>query len=135
MLEFGSKLASEDWIDELFLCYDWSTKGVYNLISSQDHCQRSSPSWISVMLQAGFEPVQNLSFRLSWMKLCSSDNHYTTVPWSCAVVITTTPRCCMSSKKFDATTNTTTSIFFCEMLQRNATQLLSPSLAHVKVNL
>ena len=43
----------------------------FSLISSRDHCQKSSPwTW-----------VQNLSaepqFRLSWMKLCSSDNHYT----------------------------------------------------------
>ena len=50
---------------------------VFSLIFSQDHCQRSSPSWISDTLQAGFEPVQNLSSGL--------------VEWSCAVVITTTP--------------------------------------------
>ena len=31
------------------------------LISSLDHCQRLSPSQISDMPQAGFEPVQNLS--------------------------------------------------------------------------
>ena len=48
-----------------------------SFISSQDHCLRSSPSQISDTLQAGFEPVQNLS----------SDF----VEWSCAVVITTTP--------------------------------------------
>ena len=46
----------------------------FSLISSPDHCQRSSPSQISHMQQAGFEPAQNLS----WMKLCSSNNHYTT---------------------------------------------------------
>ena len=50
----------------------------FSLISSQDHCQRSSPSWISDMLQAGFKPAQNLSSGF--------------VEWSCAVVITTTPR-------------------------------------------
>ena len=38
---------------------DWR-KG-FSLISSWDHCQRSSPSQISDMLQAGFEPAQNLS--------------------------------------------------------------------------
>ena len=42
--------------DELFLWYGRPTKGL-----SRDHCQRSSPSRISDMLQAGFEPVQNLS--------------------------------------------------------------------------
>ena len=33
----------------------------FSLISSRDHCRRSSPSRISDTLQAGFEPVQNLS--------------------------------------------------------------------------
>ena len=50
----------------------------FHLISSQDHCQRSSPSRISNIPQAGFEPVQNLSSGL--------------VEWSCAAVITTTPQ-------------------------------------------
>ena len=50
----------------------------FSLISSREHCQRSSPSRISDMRGAGFEPAQNLSSGL--------------VEWSCAVVITTTPR-------------------------------------------
>ena len=33
----------------------------FSLISSQDHCQRSSPLRISHMPRVGFEPVQNLS--------------------------------------------------------------------------
>ena len=49
-----------------------------SLISSRDHCQRSSPSRISDTLRAGFETAQNLSSGF--------------VEWSCAVVITTTPR-------------------------------------------
>ena len=49
-----------------------------SLMSSWDHCQRSSPSRISDTPRARFEPVQNLSSGL--------------VEWSCAVVITTTPR-------------------------------------------
>ena len=49
----------------------------FSLISSQDHCQRSSPSWISTTLQAGFEPPQNVTSGL--------------VEWSYVVVITTTP--------------------------------------------
>ena len=49
----------------------------FSLISSRDHCQRSSPSRISDTPRAGFEPAQNLSSDL--------------VEWSCAVVITTTP--------------------------------------------
>ena len=32
---------------------------VFSLISSQDHCQRSSPSRISDTPRAGFEPAQN----------------------------------------------------------------------------
>ena len=55
---------------------DWQK--AFSLISSRDHCQRSSPSRISDTLRAGFEPAQNLS----------SDF----VDWSCAVVISTTPR-------------------------------------------
>ena len=50
----------------------------FSLISSQDYCQRSSPSRISDTPWAGFEPAQNLSSGL--------------VEWSCAAVITTTPR-------------------------------------------
>ena len=49
----------------------------FSLISSRDHCQRSSPSQISDTPRAGIEPAQNLSSNL--------------VEWSCAVVITTTP--------------------------------------------
>ena len=47
----------------------------FSLISSWDHCQRSSPSRIADTLWAGFERVQNLSSGL--------------VEWSCAVVVTT----------------------------------------------
>ena len=50
----------------------------FSLISSWDHCQRSSPSRISDTPRAGFEAAQNLSSGL--------------VERSCAVVITTTPR-------------------------------------------
>ena len=56
--------------DELFLWYGWPRKG---LISSRDHCQRSSSSRIPDSPRAGFEPVQNLSLGF--------------VEWSCAVVI------------------------------------------------
>ena len=57
---------------------DW--RKVFSLISSRDHCQRSSPSRISDTLRAGFEPAQNLSSGLleCWPELCSSDNHYIT---------------------------------------------------------
>ena len=57
-------------------CGMFDRQKVFSLISSWDHCQRSSPSRISDTPRAGFEPVQNLS----------SDF----VEWSCAVVITTT---------------------------------------------
>ena len=55
----------------------------FSLISSQNHCQRSSPSRISDTPWAGFEPAQSLRSGL--------------VQWSCAVVITTTPRRHISS--------------------------------------
>ena len=50
----------------------------FSLVSSRDHCQRSSPSRISDTPRAGFEPAQSLSSDL--------------VEWSCAVVITATPQ-------------------------------------------
>ena len=50
----------------------------FSLISSRDHCQRSSPSQISNTPRVGFEHARNLSSGL--------------VEWSCAVVITSTPR-------------------------------------------
>ena len=61
------------------LCGMVDQQNAFNHISSQDHCERSSPMQISDMLQGGFEPAQNLSSGL--------------VEWSCAVVITTTPQC------------------------------------------
>ena len=51
---------------------------VFSLISIRDHCQRSSPSRISDMPWAGFEPAQSLGSGL--------------VEWSSAVVVTTTPQ-------------------------------------------
>ena len=48
---------------------------VFSLISSQDHCQRSSQSQFFDTARAGFEPVQNLRLGL--------------VESSCAVVIIT----------------------------------------------
>ena len=56
---------------------DWPK--VFSLISSQDHCQRSfiANLWHSMSrVWTCTEP----EFRLSWMKLCRSDNHYTTAP-------------------------------------------------------
>ena len=56
----------------------------FSLISSQDHCQRSSLSRISDTQGAGFEPSENMRTGL--------------VEWSCAVVITTTPQ---PNERFD----------------------------------
>ena len=50
----------------------------FRLISSRDHCQRSSPSQISDTPRAGFEPAQSPSSGL--------------VEWSCVVVITIAPQ-------------------------------------------
>ena len=51
---------------------------IFSLISSRGHCQRSSPSRIVTGVWTHAEH----KFRLSWMKLCSSRNHYTTAPHS-----------------------------------------------------
>ena len=50
---------------------------MFSIIFSRDHCQRSSPSWISDTQRAGFKPAQNLSSGFA--------------EWSCVVMITTTP--------------------------------------------
>ena len=57
----------------------------FSLIFSQDHCQRSSPLWISDKPQAGFKPAHNLISGF--------------IKWSCAVVITTTPQHILKLKK------------------------------------
>ena len=64
-----------------YFCGMVDQRKMFSLISSWDHCQRSSPSQISDTPQAGFEPAQNqVLFRLTWMKLCISDNHHATEP-------------------------------------------------------
>ena len=55
---------------------DWQK--MFSLISSWDHCPRSSPSQIFDMPRTGFELAQNLSLGF--------------VEWSCATVKITTPR-------------------------------------------
>ena len=42
-------------------CRMFDRRKVFGLISSRDHCQRSSTSLISDTSQAGFEPAQNPS--------------------------------------------------------------------------
>ena len=59
-------------------CGKVDRRKAFSLISSRDHCQRSSPSRISDTPLTGFGPAQNLSSGL--------------VEWSCAAVITTVPR-------------------------------------------
>ena len=65
--------------DELFLWYGWPTKGIQpyfqpgpllEILTIANLRHTTSRVWTYA------EP----EFRLSWMKLCSSDNRYTTVP-------------------------------------------------------
>ena len=72
----NNALSDDD--DDYGFCGMVDQRKVFSLIFSRDHCQRPSPSQISDMWRAGFEPAQNLSLDL--------------VKWSCAVVITTTPQ-------------------------------------------
>ena len=51
----------------------------FSLISSQDNCQRPSPLQISDAASSVWTYAEP-EFRLSWMKLCSCYNHYTTAP-------------------------------------------------------
>ena len=50
----------DDDDDELF-CGMLDQQKRFSLISSRDHCQRSSPLRISDMPQAGFQPAQSPS--------------------------------------------------------------------------
>ena len=67
---------------ELINCFcgmvDW--RKAFNLISSRDHCQRSSPSRISDSSRAGFESVffQNLQFGI-YVRKCTT-KFWDTVP-------------------------------------------------------
>ena len=65
-------IGTESWW-WLLLWNGWRWKAL-SLISSRDHCQRFSPSYISGTPRAGFEPAQNLSSGCC-MELCGSDNH------------------------------------------------------------
>ena len=56
------------------ICGMVDRRKAFSLISSRDHCQRSSPSRISNTPRAGFEPAENLSLGF--------------IEWSCSVVIT-----------------------------------------------
>ena len=69
----------DDDDDELFLWYGWPTKDVKPYLQPEPLSEiltianlrhAASRIWTSA------EP----KFRLSWIKLCSSDNHYTTAP-------------------------------------------------------
>ena len=78
-------LGYNNWLTPLMMvmmmncfCGMADRRKAFSLISSQDHCQRYSPSRISNTARARYEPAQNLSSRF--------------VEWRCAVVITTTPR-------------------------------------------
>ena len=68
-------IRDDDGDDDELLCGIVDRRRTFSLISSRDDCQRSLPSRISDTSLAGFELAQNLSSRLSWMKLCSVDNH------------------------------------------------------------
>ena len=63
-----------------YFCCMVDRRKAFSPISSRDHCQRSSPSQISDTPRARFETCAEPEFRLRCMKLCSSNNHYTTEP-------------------------------------------------------
>ena len=67
---------------------DW--RKAFSLISSRDHCQRSSPSRISDMPQAGFGPAQNLSSGLlEWSAkyyFVFPDNFFNNIPSTCEII-------------------------------------------------
>ena len=58
-------------------CDIFDQQKVFSLMSSRNQCQRSSPLWISGMLQVVFKPVPNLSLGFAVVMKCSSDFCYT----------------------------------------------------------
>ena len=79
VLSYDDDYDDDDDDDELFLWYGWSTKGV------QPYFQPGPLSEIFIIVNL-WHAVSRIwtcaepEFRLSLMKLCSSDNHYTTAP-------------------------------------------------------
>ena len=65
--------------DELFLWHDWPTKGIKIYFQAR---ALSEILTIVNLWQAGNRiwSCAELEFRLCWMKLCSSHNHYTMAP-------------------------------------------------------
>ena len=53
-----------------YFCGTVDRRKAFSLISSRDHCQKSSPSWISDTPRAGFEPAQNMMGK--WVVISSA---------------------------------------------------------------
>ena len=68
-----------------YFCRMIDQQKVLSLTSSQDHCQRFSPLWISDMAVNKIWTCTETEFKLCRMKLCSSDNNYNLALdfWSC----------------------------------------------------
>ena len=69
----------EKWWTELLLWYSWPTRAVYLYFQAGPLSE--------ILTIANLRPTASRiwtyaepEFRFYWMKLCSSDNHYTTVP-------------------------------------------------------
>ena len=81
--KFGTEIRK--WVTKMIMmncfCSMVDRRKAFSLISSLDHCQRSSPSRISDTAASRVWACAEPEFRLRWMKLCSS-----------AVVITASPR-------------------------------------------
>ena len=69
----------DDGDDELFLWYGWPMKGIYPYFQPgplSEILTIANLGHAASMIWTCAEP----ELRLCWMNLCSSDNHYTTVP-------------------------------------------------------
>ena len=84
MLPFVLMLSSVDDDDddddeELFLWYGWPTKGVYTLFQPGPLSEILTIANLRHAASRVWTCAES-EFRLCGMKLCSSDNHYTTAP-------------------------------------------------------
>ena len=99
---------------ELFFCGMVDRRKAFSLISSRDHCQRSSPSRISDTSRARYEPAQNLNSDFD--------------EWSCAVaIISTAPL--VTCQIFGVVVKESSSVNFEKVLKSTYSEILPSKIA------
>ena len=79
-VSYNRNYDDDDDDDELLLWYGGPTKGVYPYFQPRPLSEILTIANLRHAVSRIWTCAET-EFRLSWMKLCSSDNHYTTAPW------------------------------------------------------